>query len=75
MTFTLSRRISPHMCVVPFPPSPDSHRSSTVQFVYPFTLETHVLSLQPSPHEAIAQRRARNAQILHQREVEEEQRE
>ncbi|GFZ49776.1 hypothetical protein JCM24511_07179 [Saitozyma sp. JCM 24511] len=47
----------------------------TAYFVYPFTLETHVLSLQPSPHEAIAQRRARNAQILHQREIEEEQRE
>jgi len=45
------------------------------QFVYPFSLEEHVLSLQPQPHEAIAQRRARNAAILHQREVEEEQRE
>lgn len=45
------------------------------QFVYPFNLETHVLSLQPQPHEAISQRRAKNAAILHQREVEEEQKE
>ncbi|KAK1923459.1 hypothetical protein DB88DRAFT_491322 [Papiliotrema laurentii] len=47
----------------------------TAYFVYPFTLEQHVLSIHPSPHEAIAQRRARNAQILHQREIEEEQKE
>ncbi|WWD20403.1 hypothetical protein CI109_104879 [Kwoniella shandongensis] len=47
----------------------------TAYFVYPFTLEEHVLSIHPSPHEAISQRRARNAEILHQREVEEEQRE
>jgi hypothetical protein len=47
----------------------------TSQFVYPFTLEQHVLSLQPSPHDAISQRRARNAEILHRREVEEEQKE
>ncbi|WWC73804.1 uncharacterized protein I206_107776 [Kwoniella pini CBS 10737] len=47
----------------------------TAYFVYPFTLEEHVLSIQPSPSEAISQRRARNAEILHQREVEEEQKE
>ncbi|EIW71457.1 hypothetical protein TREMEDRAFT_23877, partial [Tremella mesenterica DSM 1558] len=47
----------------------------TAYFVYPFTLEEHVLGLRPSPHEAIAQRRARNASILHQREQEEEQKE
>ncbi|ORY34593.1 hypothetical protein BCR39DRAFT_513542 [Naematelia encephala] len=47
----------------------------TAYFVYPFTLETHVLSLHPAPHDAIAQRRAHNAEILHHREVEEEQRE
>lgn len=45
------------------------------QFVYPFNLETHVLSQQPQPHEAIAQRRAKAAAILHQRELEEEQKE
>ncbi|KAK4687370.1 hypothetical protein P7C73_g2739, partial [Tremellales sp. Uapishka_1] len=44
-------------------------------FVYPFTLETHILALNPSPHVAIAAQRARNAAILHQREVEEEQKE
>ncbi|WVR07948.1 hypothetical protein IAU60_004991 [Kwoniella sp. DSM 27419] len=47
----------------------------TAYFVYPFTLEEHVLSIRPSPAEAISQRRARNAEILHQREVEEEQKE
>ncbi|WWC92665.1 uncharacterized protein L201_007624 [Kwoniella dendrophila CBS 6074] len=47
----------------------------TAYFVYPFTLEEHVLSIHPSPAESISQRRARNAEILHQREVEEEQRE
>ncbi|WVQ84437.1 hypothetical protein IAT38_006589 [Cryptococcus sp. DSM 104549] len=47
----------------------------TAYFVYPFSLEEHVLSLHPSPHDAISQRRARNAEVLHQREVEEEQRE
>ncbi|BEJ13551.1 hypothetical protein CspHIS471_0307250 [Cutaneotrichosporon sp. HIS471] len=44
-------------------------------FVYPFTLEQHVVSLQPPPHVAIAERRARNAAILHAREAEEEERE
>jgi hypothetical protein len=43
--------------------------------VYPFTLEQHVVSLQPPPHIAIAERRARNAAILHAREAEEEERE
>lgn len=43
--------------------------------MYPFNLETHVISLNPQPHDAISQRRARNAAILHQREVEEEQKE
>ncbi|WVQ95919.1 hypothetical protein IAU59_003018 [Kwoniella sp. CBS 9459] len=47
----------------------------TAYFVYPFSLEEHVLSIQPSPADAISQRRARNAEILHRREVEEEQRE
>ncbi|ORX37592.1 hypothetical protein BD324DRAFT_650162 [Kockovaella imperatae] len=47
----------------------------TAYFVYPFTLEEHVLSIKPSPHEAIAAKRAHNAEILHQREVQEEQRE
>ncbi|BEI82722.1 hypothetical protein CcaverHIS002_0305900 [Cutaneotrichosporon cavernicola] len=47
----------------------------TAYFVYPFTLEQHVVSLQPPPHVAIAERRARNAAILHAREVEEEERE
>ncbi|WWC66001.1 uncharacterized protein I303_108623 [Kwoniella dejecticola CBS 10117] len=47
----------------------------TAYFVYPFTLEEHVLSVHPSPAEAISARRARNAEILHQREVEEEQKE
>ncbi|KAI9638757.1 uncharacterized protein MKK02DRAFT_41783 [Dioszegia hungarica] len=47
----------------------------TAYFVYPFALESHVLSLQPTPHDAIAERRARNAAILLQREQEEEQRE
>jgi hypothetical protein len=49
--------------------------ADVLQFVYPFKLETHVLSLQPPPHEAIVQRRARNAELLHRRELEEEQRE
>ncbi|KAK6908579.1 hypothetical protein L486_01767 [Kwoniella mangroviensis CBS 10435] len=47
----------------------------TAYFVYPFTLEDHVLSVHPSPSEVISQRRARNAEILHKREVEEEQKE
>ncbi|GMK56544.1 hypothetical protein CspeluHIS016_0303840 [Cutaneotrichosporon spelunceum] len=47
----------------------------TAYFVYPFTLEQHVISQQPPPHVAIAERRARNAAILHSREVEEEERE
>ncbi|WWC95705.1 hypothetical protein V866_002570 [Kwoniella sp. B9012] len=47
----------------------------TAYFVYPFTLEEHVLSVHPSPSEIISQRRARNAEILHKREVEEEQKE
>ncbi|KLT45902.1 hypothetical protein CC85DRAFT_234697, partial [Cutaneotrichosporon oleaginosum] len=47
----------------------------TAYFVYPFTLEQHVVSLQPPPHIAIAERRARNAAILHAREAEEEERE
>ncbi|RSH78144.1 uncharacterized protein EHS24_002600 [Apiotrichum porosum] len=47
----------------------------TAYFVYPFTLEQHVVSLTPPPHIAIAERRARLAAILHAREVEEEQRE
>jgi hypothetical protein len=45
------------------------------QFVYPFSLERHVVALQPSPHDAIAQRVARNADILHRREMAEEQKE
>ncbi len=45
------------------------------QFVYPFSLEKHVLAQHPSPHDAITQRRARNAALLHQREAQEEQRE
>nr|ODO04257.1 hypothetical protein L204_00613 [Cryptococcus depauperatus CBS 7855] len=44
-------------------------------FVYPFTLEDHVLNLHPSPHEAISQKRAKCAEILHEREEEEEQKE
>ncbi|OCF34347.1 hypothetical protein I316_03861 [Kwoniella heveanensis BCC8398] len=47
----------------------------TAYFVYPFSLEEHVLSIRPSPADAISQRRARNAEILHRREEEEEQRE
>lgn len=47
----------------------------TPQFVYPFTLEQHVVGLTPPPHVAIAEQRARNAAVLHAREVEEEQRE
>ncbi|WRT69811.1 uncharacterized protein IL334_006802 [Kwoniella shivajii] len=47
----------------------------TAYFVYPFSLEEHILSTHPSAAESISQRRARNAEILHQREVEEEQRE
>ena len=43
--------------------------------MYPFTLEQHVISLQPPPHLAIAERRARLAAVLHAREVEEEQKE
>lgn len=43
--------------------------------MYPFTLEQHVVSLQPPPHVAITERRARNAAILHAREAEEEERE
>ncbi|WVW87052.1 hypothetical protein I302_109109 [Kwoniella bestiolae CBS 10118] len=47
----------------------------TAYFVYPFTLEEHVLSIHPSPAESITQRKARSAEILHRREVEEEQKE
>ncbi|KAK8849771.1 hypothetical protein IAR55_005107 [Kwoniella newhampshirensis] len=47
----------------------------TAYFVYPFSLEEHILSIHPSPHESISQRRATNAEILHRREVEEEQKE
>ncbi|WVF68369.1 hypothetical protein IAT40_003134 [Kwoniella sp. CBS 6097] len=47
----------------------------TAYFVYPFSLEEHILSIHPSPADAISQRRARNAEVLHRREVEEEQRE
>ncbi|ODO03581.1 hypothetical protein L198_02429 [Cryptococcus wingfieldii CBS 7118] len=47
----------------------------TAYFVYPFTLEEHVRQQHPSPHEAIAQRRARLAEVLHQREEEEERKE
>jgi hypothetical protein len=46
-----------------------------LQFVYPFTLEQHVVSLQPPPHVAIAERRAHLAAVLHAREVAEEQKE
>ncbi|WVN87474.1 uncharacterized protein L203_102656 [Cryptococcus depauperatus CBS 7841] len=37
--------------------------------------ENHVLNLHPSPHEAISQKRAKCAEILHEREEEEEQKE
>ncbi|KIR59515.1 hypothetical protein I312_100773 [Cryptococcus bacillisporus CA1280] len=47
----------------------------TAYFVYPFTLEEHVLSIHPSPHEAIALKRAKCAEILHRREEAEEQKE
>lgn len=47
----------------------------TAYFVYPFTLEEHVLSIHPSPHEAIALKRAKCAEILHKREEAEEQKE
>ncbi|TXT13006.1 hypothetical protein VHUM_01407 [Vanrija humicola] len=47
----------------------------TAYFVYPFTLEQHVVALTPPPHVAIAEQRARSAAVLHAREVEEEQRE
>ncbi|KAL1412585.1 hypothetical protein Q8F55_000332 [Vanrija albida] len=47
----------------------------TAYFVYPFTLETHVVGLTPPPHVAISEKRARAAAVLHAREVEEEQRE
>lgn len=43
--------------------------------MYPFTLEQHVIGLQPPPHVAIAERRARNAKALHDREAEEERKE
>lgn len=43
--------------------------------MYPFTLEQHVVSLHPAPHVAIAERRARLAAILHEREVAEERKE
>ncbi|WVQ77532.1 hypothetical protein IAR50_007218 [Cryptococcus sp. DSM 104548] len=47
----------------------------TAYFVYPFSLEDHVRNQHPTPHEAIAQRRARLAEVLHQREEEEERKE
>ncbi|KAL0255281.1 hypothetical protein I308_100078 [Cryptococcus tetragattii IND107] len=47
----------------------------TAYFVYPFTLEEHVLSIHPSPHEAISLKRAKCAEILHRREEAEEQKE
>lgn len=43
--------------------------------MYPFTLEQHVVALQPQPHVAIAERRARLAAVLHARELAEEQKE
>lgn len=55
--------------------TPRRHANPPSQFVYPFTLEQHVVDLQPPPHIAIAERRARLAAVLHAREVEEEQRE
>ncbi|KAL7418836.1 hypothetical protein Q5752_006520 [Cryptotrichosporon argae] len=61
---------------VEFPP--DVHplpEDITAYFVYPFTLERHVVHADPSPYQAIAERRVRAAEVLHRRELADEERE
>lgn len=46
---------------------PASHLTADKQFVYPFTLEPHILAMNPQPHQQIAQTRTQHAAYLSER--------
>jgi hypothetical protein len=56
--------ISAYVSTPPFKPSIHPDNLSSQQFVYPFTLEPHILAQQPPIHEKIRTQRVRYAGML-----------